>query len=75
MTIAPKLEITPAPIQPEDLLTPAELAERLKVPLSWIWEQTRRRNRSKNSLPTIYLSPKVVRFSWTAVSAWIQNKD
>jgi hypothetical protein len=75
MAPAPKLESTPAPIKPEDLLTPAELAARLKVPLSWIWEQTRARNKSKDPLPVVRLSPKVIRFRWTAVSQWIENKD
>ena len=68
------LEATPAIIAPEDLLTPEQLAERLQVKLSWVWEQTRSRNRSKNALPVVRLSPKVIRFRWTAVSQWIENK-
>jgi hypothetical protein len=67
-------EPTQAVIQPEDLLTPAELAARLKVPLSWVWEQTRTRNKDKNPLPVVRLTPKVLRFRWTAVSAWLHNK-
>ena len=70
------LESTPTIIAPEDLLTPAELAARLKVPLSWIWEQTRERakDRTENPLPVVRLSRKVIRFRWTAVSQWIENK-
>jgi hypothetical protein len=73
-----KLEATPAIIAPEDLLTVDELAARLKVPKSWVFEQTRERSRdpkkNPNPLPCIYLSPKVVRFRWTSVSQWLQNK-
>jgi hypothetical protein len=70
-----QLEPTPATvIEPSDLLTPEQLAERLHVKLSWVWEQTRSRNRRKNPLPVVRLSPKVIRFRWTAVSQWIENK-
>jgi hypothetical protein len=55
-----------------DLLTPAELAERLKVPASWVFEQTRERARirSRSPLPCIRLG-KYIRFSWTAVCEWM----
>ena len=74
MPATPKREVAPAVIQPEDLLTPEQLAERLQVKLSWVWEQTRSRNRSKNPLPFVRLSPKVLRFDWRVVAAWIENK-
>jgi predicted DNA-binding transcriptional regulator AlpA len=72
-----KLEATPAIIAPEDLLTPAELAARLKVPLSWIWEQTRERakDRTEHPLPVVRLSPKVIRFRWSEISDWIKSKQ
>jgi hypothetical protein len=55
-----------------DLLTPAELAERLKVPKSWVFEQTRRRAkvRNANPLPCIRLG-KYLRFSWPKVCEWM----
>jgi len=55
-----------------DLLTPAELAERLKVPKSWVFEQTRRRAKTRNAnpLPCIRLG-KYLRFSWVQVSEWL----
>jgi len=64
-------------LQPEDLLTPQELAVRLKVSKSWVFQQTRGRARirNKNPLPCIRLG-KYVRFSWVAVCAWMaQNND
>lgn len=63
-----------APIntEPGDLLTPQELAERLKVSPSWVFEQTRERAkiRNRNPLPCIRLG-KYIRFSWTAVCEWM----
>jgi hypothetical protein len=59
-----------------DLLTPAELAERLKVPKSWVFEQTRRRAkvRNANPLPCIRLG-KYLRFSWIQVSDWLTDSN
>lgn len=77
MAITPKLETTPAPLDPLDLLTPEELAARLKVPKSWVFEQTRTRAsvRNKTPLPCIRLG-KYLRFSWIQVSAWlIENNN
>jgi hypothetical protein len=73
-----KLETKPV-LMPEDLLTPEQLAERLQVSPSWVFEQTRHRakvrNKNKPPLPTIRLG-KYLRFSWIAVSEWlVQNQD
>lgn len=59
-------------IAPEDILTPAELAARLKVSKSWVFEQTRTRAaiRNEKPLPCIRLG-KYLRFSWQAVSDWL----
>ena len=78
MAIAPKLEIIQdaqlVRLEPADLLTPVELASRLKVPKSWVFEQTRDRTkiRNKNPLPCIRLG-KYLRFSWVAVCAWMSE--
>jgi predicted DNA-binding transcriptional regulator AlpA len=62
------------PIEPGDILTPEQLAERLHVSRSWIFEQTRTRAkvRHDNPLPYIRLG-KFIRFSWTEVSVWLQD--
>jgi hypothetical protein len=59
-------------LEPSDLLTPGELAVRLKVPKSWVFEQTRERAkvRNKSPLPCIRLG-KYLRFSWTQVCEWM----
>lgn len=63
-------------MDPADLLTPAQLAERLQVSVSWVFEQTRKRAkiRSKNPLPCIRLG-KYMRFSWTQVCAWMTENN
>lgn len=63
---------TKAVLDPDDIVTPQELADRLKVRKSWVFEQTRRRSkvRNKNPLPCLRMG-KLLRFSWTAVAAWL----
>ncbi len=58
---------TPA-VSPQDILTPEELAARLKVPLSWVREKTR--GRQKNPLPVLRIG-RYIRFNWPAVAAWL----
>jgi len=60
---------------PGVLLTPAELAERLAVPQTWVREKTRERARRRDHdpLPVVRLG-KYVRFSWPAVSAWLARQ-
>ena len=62
-------------LDPSDLLTPVELAARLKVRQSWVFEQTRQRAavRSKSPLPCIRLG-KYLRFSWVQVCEWLAQK-
>ena len=55
-------------LDPENILTPQELAERLKVPLSWVFEKTRARCR--NQIPCLRIG-RYVRFDWTAVVRWL----
>jgi hypothetical protein len=78
-TTAPKLELVQPgqiPLRPEDILTPAELASRLKVSKGWIFEQTRNRAkvRNKNPLPCIRLG-KYLRFSWPQVCQWMAENN
>lgn len=80
MTAKAKVPIASAnrpPISPSDLLTPQELAERLKVKTSWVFEQTRTRAkvRNKTPLPCIPLG-RYLRFHWPTVCEWlIQDKE
>lgn len=68
---AESTEPKPLPV----LLTPAELAARLNVPVSWIREKTRERARirDKDPLPCCRLG-KYTRFSWPEIVAWLERQ-
>lgn len=55
-------------LRPEDILTPEEVAVRLKVPESWVYEKTRARCR--NPMPCLRLG-RYIRFDWNAVIKWL----
>jgi hypothetical protein len=51
---------------PADILTVAELAERLKVQSSWVYEN----QRSEKPVPALHCG-RYLRFSWPAVCEWL----
>jgi hypothetical protein len=51
---------------PSDILTVAELAERLKVQPSWVYEN----QRSEKPVPALHCG-RYLRFSWPAVCKWL----
>jgi hypothetical protein len=61
-----------ATLRPEDILTPEELASRLKVRKSWVYEQTRSRN--PNRLPRLNMG-RYLRFDWVKVVEWLTQKE
>jgi hypothetical protein len=73
--------IADAPVQPGKLdhahiLTPQELGERLKVPVSWVYENTRGRaiRRNDDPLPSIRMG-KYLRFYWPEVEKWLERRQ
>ena len=60
----------PAIFDHNDLLTPTELAERLKVPASWVYEKTRARSRDR--LPAIKIG-RYLRFHWPDIVSWLER--
>jgi excisionase family DNA binding protein len=54
----------------EELLTVAEVAAALKVPVSWVYERTRRAGVDR--IPHFKLG-KYLRFRWTTVREWLEN--
>ena len=58
----------------EDILTPEQLARRLQVKPSWVYEQTRDRAgiRSTHPLPHIKMG-RYLRFDWCDVLAWLER--
>jgi hypothetical protein len=53
-------------IEPADILTPEQLAERLQVAVSWIYKHTDR-------LPVLRCG-RYLRFSWPDVCAWMRER-
>jgi hypothetical protein len=68
-------QANPTPILPENIMTPDELANRLKLKKSWLYEQSRRRSDIRNSdvLPCFRLG-LYLRYDWAAVEKWLQRQ-
>jgi excisionase family DNA binding protein len=60
----PKVEVT------EELLTVSEVAAVLKVPVSWVYQRTRRFG--TDQMPHFKLG-KYLRFRWSTVHQWLEN--
>jgi hypothetical protein len=58
--------IAPTPIAPADILTVNELAARLKVQPTWVYENQRR----DNPMPALHCG-RYLRFSWPVVCEWL----
>ena len=54
----------------EQLLTVSEVAATLRVPVSWVYERTRRAG--CDQIPHFKLG-KYLRFHWSAVQKWLEN--
>lgn len=54
------------------LLTVHELAEKLKIPVSWLYSRTR--EKGEGTIPKIRVG-KYVRFDETAVLEWLKGKQ
>ncbi|MBZ5660549.1 MAG: helix-turn-helix domain-containing protein [Acidobacteriia bacterium] len=74
MVIAPKLGIVQAGqvarLEPNDILTPKQLAKRLQVPVSWVYKHTD--NSRSNRLPVLRCDG-FLRFSWPDVCEWLRS--
>jgi excisionase family DNA binding protein len=58
-------------IQENELMTVPEIAAFLKVPVSWVYERTRRRGIQR--LPHVRLG-KYLRFSMPEIKEWLQKQ-
>ena len=59
-------------LEPQDILTPAELAKRLKVSVNWIYEKSRSRGQFNGTpLPCLRVG-RYLRFAWPDVVAWMR---
>jgi len=68
--------LEPGKLDPAHILRPEQLGERLKVPVSWVYENTRRRagRRSADPLPCIRMG-KYLRFYWPEVEKWLERRQ
>jgi hypothetical protein len=53
-----------------EILTPEELAQRLKVTVEWVMEK--RRPRCPNPIPALPIG-KLIRFDWDSVVRWLEE--
>jgi hypothetical protein len=68
--------LEPGKLDPAHILRPEQLGERLKVPVSWVYENTRRRagRRNADPLPCIRMG-KYLRFYWPEVEKWLERRQ
>jgi predicted DNA-binding transcriptional regulator AlpA len=68
--------IEPGQLDATHILTPRQLAERLQVPVSWVYENTRKRASKRNAdpLPSIRMG-KYLRFYWPEVEKWLERRQ
>jgi len=70
----PKFAVVPISqprLEPGDVLTPRELAKRLKVGVRWVYESA---SHERNPLPCLHCG-RYLRFSWPDVVAWMRNGE
>jgi hypothetical protein len=65
----------PSSVERFELLTAEELADRLRVPTSWVREQTRSRSLEGDPLPHLRLG-RYVRFQWGSpeLERWLRRR-
>jgi Helix-turn-helix domain len=76
------LSITPAEIAPRpaapvalEILTPQQVADRLQLPVTWVYEQTRNRASARDADPLPHMKlGRYLRFNWAAVVAWLNRQ-
>jgi len=58
-----------------EILTPQQLALRLQVKPSWVYEQTRNRSGVRNADPLPHIKMGLyLRFDWRDVLAWLERQ-
>ena len=68
--------LKPGELDSKHILTPEQIAERLKVKVSWVYEQTRKRASRRNTdpLPSIRMG-KLLRFYWPEIEKWLAGRQ
>jgi predicted DNA-binding transcriptional regulator AlpA len=59
----------------DQILTPTQVAERLQVKPSWVYEQTRERAEVRNPDPLPHIKMgRYLRFDWKDVLDWLERQ-
>jgi hypothetical protein len=58
---------------PQDILTPEQLAERLQVGVSWVYEKSRSRGRNGGKPLPVLRCGRYLRFCWPDVCDWLRK--
>ena len=73
-----QLQVSDVPLigaGPIEILTPQQLAARLQVKPSWVYEQTRNRSGVRNPDPLPHIKMGLyLRFDWRDVVAWLERQ-
>ena len=57
----------------EDILTPGQLAERLQVGVSWVYEKSRGRGQHNRTPLPVLCCGRYLRFHWPDVCEWLRS--
>ena len=57
----------------DEILTPEELAERLKVGIDWVYEKSRSRGKHSGEPLPVLRCGRYLRFYWLDVCAWLRG--
>lgn len=77
MAVAFKPETMPVnqtSIPPSDIIVPEELARRLQVTVSWVYEKCRKGGKHGKPLPVLRCG-RYLRFSWVEVCEWLRSNQ
>ena len=60
-------------MKPEDILTPEQLAQRLQVGVSWVYEKSRSRGKHSGKPLPVLRCGRYLRFHWPDVCQWLRS--
>lgn len=71
MSDAAKFGVLPGRLEPGDIITPEQLAERLQVGVRWVYAVV---ERERNPLPALRCG-RYIRIYWPDVCAWLRSRN
>jgi hypothetical protein len=71
----PKQHVQSVRLEPSDILTPDQLAERLQVGVNWVYEKSRSRGTHGGEPLPVLRCGRYLRFSWPDICDWLRSRD